>query len=330
MKHTLFVSAALLIVTVAAPTPARAQFPNTYPWDDSPMRRFVLPWTFYAGHGLNSATLNSTLPDGGQVTSVSLDGVTHGGKTVKKVWLQGSRFGGLLPKKLVAGPNAFTGAVFTASVDDGSTLALRVNRVFRGKDKSIRDIFYYEVSYQDQAGWQPFCGVDDQGDPVPAIPLRGAWSYKQGEAGGGSRLSTPRVFTFACVGHVLAKCVEGGYRPWLARKICKKAKGCLLVSLAGHHQACTRLLRADFCGDGTPHTVEDTLVNMYDVLGLRTDTRSWTFEGEWNVNGAVCAKAVRVAGTQPKCMAQLQDSACGDPANFKQGSLLFSEIPPTD
>ena len=217
MKCTLAKTAAILLVLTTA-TPALAQAP----WNDSPIRRFVVYWSWlwFAGHGLNSTTLNGELPDGSKVTSVGLSGVKVKGKAMKKVLLRGTRFWGVSTHGKVAGPWAFTGARFFASVDDGTSLDLRVDRVYRGKEKKIRDILYYEVSYQDSSQWRPLCGSDSNGDPVPAIPLRGAWSYKRGVTGGGSRLSTPGVFTFACVGHVLAKCAEGGYRPWMIVKRC--------------------------------------------------------------------------------------------------------------
>lgn len=329
MKYTLAKTVTVLLV-VTATTPAVAQAPN--PWNDRPMRRFVVYWSWlwYAGHGLNSTTLNGELPDGSKVTSVSLSGVTVKGKAMKKVLLHGTRFWGVAAHGKVAGPWAFKGARFTASVDDGTSLELRVDRVFRGKEKKIRDILYYEVSYRDSSQWQPLCGSENNGDPVLAIPLKGAWSYKAGVTGGGSRLSTPGVFTFACVGHVLAKCTEGGYRPWLAARRCTKGKGCKLVTLARYHQACTRLLRADFCGDGIHHTVEDTRVNMFGGPGIRTDTVNWSFEAEWDADGAVCASSVRVSGSQPKCMSRLQDKTCGAAAHLQQDGLLFSEIPPAE
>ena len=41
------------------------------------------------------------------------------------------------------------------------------------------------------------------------------------------------------------------------------------------YNACIRLLRADYCGDGRPFTRDGTLVDIYDHLGgHRSDARS--------------------------------------------------------
>jgi hypothetical protein len=99
------------------------------------------------------------------------------------------------------------------------------------------------------------------------------------------------------------------------------------VSLATRHQACTRLLRADYCGDGTSHTVDSMQVNMYDAMGLRTDSEEWGFEAEWDARGAICADTSRLPNTTPACAARLNEKGCGDVSNFDKGTLLFSEIP---
>ena len=64
---------------------------------------------------------------------------------------------------------------------------------------------------------------------------------------------------------------------------------CGITSLADYHQACTRMLRADYCGDGTPHTVDGTLINIYDGIGIQRDTDDWAFEAEWTTTGARCS-----------------------------------------
>ena len=51
--------------------------------------------------------------------------------------------------------------------------------------------------------------------------------------------------------------MELGYKPW------KTVGG---VSLRDHHQTCTRVLRADYCGNGVSHTQDGTLINIWDTL----------------------------------------------------------------
>ncbi len=101
------------------------------------------------------------------------------------------------------------------------------------------------------------------------------------------------------------------------------------VSLNG--VACTRVLRADCCGDGTPHMLTGTQVNIYDALGIQTDTQSWFLEGEWTAAGARCVAPgtpTRVQdkiGKTPTCFPVKVSSTCGALADFQSGALLMSE-----
>jgi len=52
---------------------------------------------------------------------------------------------------------------------------------------------------------------------------------------------------------VIAKCYRWGYRPWVTG----------YGDLATMHWTCTRLARADYCGDGVPHTRNGTTINVW-------------------------------------------------------------------
>ena len=87
--------------------------------------------------------------------------------------------------------------------------------------------------------------------------------------------------TYACPQGVLAKCVRWGYKPWTAGR--------------DAHQACTRMARADYCGDGVPHTRNGTLIDMFDDRGIqRPDSPvGFSFEAGWGPQGAVCVREPR-------------------------------------
>ena len=53
-------------------------------------------------------------------------------------------------------------------------------------------------------------------------------------------------FSVTCTSGVIGKCVRAGYKPWKTA-----ADG---RPMWDYHQACTRLIRADYCGDGRTHT----------------------------------------------------------------------------
>jgi ADYC domain len=116
-----------------------------------------------------------------------------------------------------------------------------------------------------------------------------------------------------------------GYKPWRKALVCAKGQGCTKVNLADHHQACTRMLRADYCGDGTSYTVDDVEINVYDGLGIRVDSEAWASEAEWDADGALCLSSPRISASQPTCAGALKRASCGQTTSFGSGALLISE-----
>jgi hypothetical protein len=65
------------------------------------------------------------------------------------------------------------------------------------------------------------------------------------------------------------------------------------------HQACTRMVTADYCGDGTPHTVTGRPIEVYDyysptVNTVGPDPDAYYFESEWTPSGANSIGTCRV------------------------------------
>lgn len=80
--------------------------------------------------------------------------------------------------------------------------------------------------------------------------------------------------------------------------MCKKSskdKQCSPVPLKDYHQACTRMLRADYCGDGKPWTLDGTLLDIFDYLEppIQLREEKWTFEARWQPTGAMCLSKQR-------------------------------------
>lgn len=110
--------------------------------------------------------------------------------------------------------------------------------------KPVAGVTDYEVRFRSGGAWRPLC----DGSPNRAIPGVGRWGRD-----GHHRLD-PARFSFSCADGVVTKCINWGYAPWAP------AVG------EDYHQACTRMARADYCYDGTSHTVEGTVVDYYDFL----------------------------------------------------------------
>ncbi len=268
--------------------------------------------TVLNGWAPNGTLLNRTL------VSVRYDGARTPGMAapLRQVWLEGSEFHGVLNNNEELAGQDFNQMRFFGNLDDGSTVALRIDSSSQGSGAN-QDVWSYRVSFQspEDGQWQPLCQATD-GTVVDAIALEGVWNYGQGVTGGGSKTHSTTAFTFACDGYALAKCVRFGYAPW------RSADG---VNLEEHHQACTRLLRADFCGDGTPHTVNGNRVNIYDEVSVQADTETWGAEAEWNASGASCFTSHNRSTTAIQCADGRMVSTCGQ--SFSPSTLIISETP---
>jgi len=132
--------------------------------------------------------------------------------------------------------------------------------------------------------WQAACAADADGKSL-AIPVAAIFDER------GDRKLAPSLFTFGCTSGVIAKCYRWGYRPWLTGE----------GDLASIHWACTRLARADYCGDGTPHTRNGTSIDVWDRLPapgpiqrrVLLPALGMVFEAGWNTGGAVCMSRAR-------------------------------------
>ncbi len=234
------------------------------------------------------------------------------------VWLEGSVLHGRYLGQPVSGTR-FTHAWFTGNLGNGGKVELRVDAITPGTGAE-QDVWKYRVSYREPADglWYPIC-KNASGQPADAIAVAGRWDYRQNLPGvGGAKYDDPSTFTFACEGAAIAKCIHIGYKPWAS------VGG---VSLAAHHQACTRLIRADYCGDGTSHTVNGQWVNLYDALSVQVDTEGWGLEAEWDTEGARCFTDHNRAQAPVSCPGAPVKPQCGTADAFSTGTLLQSETP---
>ncbi|WP_051256543.1 ADYC domain-containing protein [Cystobacter fuscus] len=278
------------------------------------------------GGNLNGGNLNGGNLNGNDlsnfVVSVNFNPARKNGYTVDNVWLQGTTFYGY-EKGQVIRDREFTGVEFLGNLGDGEggTVRMRIAGMNQAPAPNT-DITLYSVQYFDPTdyGWKPACR-DAAGTVVQAIPTAGVWNYQQDVPGGGSKYSDPERFTFACLGGAIAKCTLWGYRPWASYNG---------TPLEQYHQACTRLVRADYCGNGKTYTVPGNRINLFDPLGIQQDTEGWFFEAAWDVNGAKCFYALNRTHSSLPCFSSRQDLLCGlDLGSSNMGMLLANETPGT-
>ncbi|HEU4412347.1 MAG TPA: ADYC domain-containing protein [Polyangiaceae bacterium] len=279
------------------------------------------------GISTNGISTNGISTNGIPINNQTLEGVALGGATLGAqalggVTLTATVFSATLPDGGALSGDQIVGASFLGELTNGNTKKLRVDARVQLSGAGA-GLSAYEVTYNTSSGRKHLCGLDASGQPVLAVPVMGTWNYGQGVPGGGAFTPSATHFTFACRGAAIAKCVELGYRPWQA------APGG--GTLQNHLAACTRALRADYCGDGTSWTVDGTTINLYDAAGVQADTESWGFEAEWTANGARFitggsgARYTLVGGATPPCLSTLLSPSAGNAAHFSSGTLLMTE-----
>jgi ADYC domain len=144
-------------------------------------------------------------------------------------------------------------------------------------------LYTLEENVNNTGTWQPACAVDSDGRRA-AIPLADTWDER------GNRNASAPLFTLGCTTGAIAKCYRWGYRPWVSG----------YGNLTTMHWACTRVARADYCGDGVSHTLSGTLINVWDNLGAPGPIQAkgstptgMVFEAAWGEAGALCLSQSR-------------------------------------
>lgn len=276
------------------------------------------------GSNLNGSNLNGSNLNGGDLNHTllyaSFAGATREGMTGNKLdsaWLQGTEFFGTQGSSTFRGLD-FDQAHFVGMLGDGRTVDLWVASLTPPAPGD--DVWRYLVRYWDTARqeWHPICIRNDR-THAPAIPVLGRWDYRSGVPTGGAKLDEPGVFTFACEGSAITKCLHMGYKPWASSP---DGQG-----LAAHHQACTRVIRADYCGDGTSYTVDGQWVNVWDNVGIQFDTEDWYVEAEWDEAGARCFSPHNRFHSNVQCYDAKKQAGCGSLSSFSAGTLLMTETP---
>lgn len=184
------------------------------------------------------------------------------------------------------------GAAITAMLDDGTPVDLAI----RAEEDGLFEITRDGVNV---------CANDEKGLFVPGI-----WDAR------GARHESDTLSTFACKTGAIAKCVLWGYDP--------------AVVGAAMHQACTRMVRADYCGDGVSSTRDGTLIDVSDVRGVQSAANlpGFAFEAGWGEDGATCVHRARFASAVPSCFRDLPTCASADEA-ISRGATLMNASRPT-
>jgi hypothetical protein len=288
--------------------------------------RILLAATAIAGCAVTEDNLASVEQAHIMPNGVTANGILGNHIMPNDVRLNGVALIGTMPDGRLIGVNGtgapltgagVIGSTWTGELSNGTVLTIRVDRAMQLTDENT-DVWSYAFSALADGQWLPLCGSGP--DPIFADTVGGTWNLAEGVPGGGSYQRDRAQFTIACRGSAIAKCLELGYKPWTghAREIA----------------SCVRALRGDYCGDGTPYTVDGTLVNLFDNGGVQLDEADWDAEAEWTPDGASCVSKKtetrfwEVLHTKPTCYphALKPKKSCG--TGFSEGAAIITELKP--
>jgi hypothetical protein len=273
------------------------------------------------GPVLNTAELNGFTLNGGEFNGFTLNGFTLNSDQLNGFTLNGTSFSGT---RIVDGvPQVVSGTgligLNMTLLHGSDVFILSFDDIQLDPNNPAGDVYLYNISVYDVINnvTAPLCTVN--GAAAPAVPLVNHWNPVTGD-----RVDDATVVTFACRGGALEKCVTWGYRPWASSVRCDPVTAvCAPVSLKEYHQACTRMVRADYCGDGVPHTVNGTKIHVLDERGVQAADPNVTYavEAEWGPDGAVCLNSAntRLSDQTIEC----QIPACGT-TSFSSGGIIQS------
>jgi hypothetical protein len=193
----------------------------------------------------------------------------------------------------------------TWSIEPGSVLKLESGgAAHEARVTHTRDLVHYSL-YVIETDKEPLCGLSN-GKPAAAVPLAGRWNERSEWSPGG--------LTLACVNGAIGKCVAWGYRPWEP-------------GMRAFHQACIRMVRADYCGDGAGQTLEGTPIDIWDTKGIaaRDAVPGMRLEAEWAPDGAVRIRTTRFPFGMDHVLRNCRHRL--DPRNGERSFLANSSYP---
>jgi hypothetical protein len=275
------------------------------------------------GVGLNGVSLNGRSLNGKSLNGISLNGVSVNGISVNGTSLNGSSLNGVSLNGEALGDElaidvALDGTALVGQLADGTPIAGRdwIGATLHGKVGD--DTVELEITDVRRDGELEHYSLAIGGTELCAdggLFVAGVWDdtgAREDALADGSF-----AYSFSCMNGALAKCIAWGYAPYTVGSVA--------------HQSCTRLVRADYCGDGTPHTADGTAIDVFDRLGVQQSDTSvdFDFEAGWGPDGAVCVSHPRYEELKdgevvtPSCLDELP--TCDEAATaFTMGAQVVN------
>jgi hypothetical protein len=236
--------------------------------------------------------------------------------SVSRVEVSGTAFRVTLSDGSLKQGAELAGAVFVFNIN-GMPVRVRIASIMPDpKDETIL-LHDFRIDGTDM----PFCNPDHDGKQL-GFPLVG-----QSTPDGRFLDARPDVFELVCTSGAQGKCVRFGYRPWE-----KAPNG---GPMRDYYNACVRMVRADYCGDGRAWTRDGTLIDIWDTQGIQkpdiqNESASFSFEAGWTPEGAVCVAHTRIPENltldhlKTSCPRLAAMRLCDEASAKSQGALLYN------
>jgi hypothetical protein len=207
------------------------------------------------------------------------------------------------------------GAVLVFNID-GKQVRIRIAAVMADANDNAVLLHDFRIDGTDA----PLCSPDPYGKQL-GFPLFGR------TAPDGRFLdASPGVFELICTSGAQGKCARFGYHPWEGAPDGRPMRE--------YYDACVRMVRADYCGDGRAWTRDGTIIDMWDDQGIqKPDTQNdqaFSFEAGWKPDGAVCVAHTRIPENitldklKASCPRLATTPTCDEASARATGALLFN------
>jgi ADYC domain-containing protein len=239
---------------------------------------------------------------------------------LRSIDVDGTEFRMTLTDGRVLRSAELAGATLTIGASD-AMMRLRIDVVERDRETRHAPVWLHSFSTEAEDGsWQPLC------DPGPDGRRQGFPLAGRSRSDGAMEPAEPGIFEIVCTSGARGKCVRFGYFPWVS------------TAMRDIYDACVRMVRADYCGDGEGTTRDGMRIDLYDDRGIQhvESDPAQEFEAGWTAAGAVCVHHVRVrenisleslAASCPRLSDRL-GATCTEERARALGAILFARSLP--
>jgi hypothetical protein len=235
--------------------------------------------------------------------------------TVVGIEASGTAFRATLSDGSVKQGMEWAGAVLVFKVKD-AVMRIRIASIVPDPTDKTGTVLLHDFRIADTG--EPLCSPAPDGTRL-GFPLAGR-TAKDGRF----VEATPGTFELICTAGGQGKCVRFGYHPWKTAPDDRPMRD--------YYNACVRMLRADYCGDGHGWTRDGTLVDVWDDHGIqvRDNDAGLSFEAGWASDGAVCVahsripENISVEKLKSYCPRLAAVPSCDESAARGAGALIYN------